>query len=108
MTMNIYNDQGELAEAIPLGAQSAGDIVFRWDGKRIEINGELTNWQASEMQLPGDYRFEVIATQDGEPQQLETALSANVNSVTSDGSGGLVLNLAGQGAVSIDDVKQFN
>ncbi len=108
MTMNIYNESGELAEQIPLGAQSAGDIVFRWDGHRIEINGELTKWESAEAQPPGEYHFEVVATQDGEPQQLETALTANVNSVTAGANGQLILNLAGLGAVNINDVKQFN
>lgn len=108
MSMNIYNNQGLLVEQIPMGAQSAGDVVFRWDGKRMEINGELTDWQSAEPLSTGEYRFEVIASQDGEPLQLETALTANVNSVTSDANGQLVLNLSGLGAVSINDVKQFN
>lgn len=108
MTMNIYNTQGALLEQIPMGSQSAGDIVFRWDGNRIELNGELTSYEADEMLAPGEYKFEVIATQDGEPQQLETALTANVNSVSTSASGELILNLSGIGSVSINDVKQFN
>jgi flagellar basal-body rod modification protein FlgD len=108
MSMNIYNEQGSLVEEIPMGAQSAGNVVFRWDGNRMEINGELNSWESDTPISSGDYRFEVIATQNGEPEQLETALTANVNSVTSDASGQLVLNLSGIGAVSINDVKQFN
>ncbi|MFT5117768.1 MAG: flagellar basal-body rod modification protein FlgD [Kiritimatiellia bacterium] len=108
MKMNIYNEQGALTEQIPFGAQSAGDVVFRWDGKRIEINGELTNWESSQAQTSGQYSFEVIATQNGEPLQLDTALTANVNSVTAGENGQLILNLAGVGAVNINDVKQFN
>lgn len=108
MTMNIYNEQGELADTISLGAQSAGDIVFRWDGNKIEINGELTTWESDNAQSSGTYEFEVMATQDGEPVQLETALTANVNSVTAGADGQLTLNLAGLGAVNINDIKQFN
>ena len=108
MSMNVYNEQGFLVEQIPMGAQAAGDVVFRWDGNRIEINGELTDWESDDPITSGDYRFEVIASQNGEPEQLETALTANVNSVTSDASGQLILNLSGIGAVSINDVKQFN
>ncbi|MGS2717500.1 flagellar hook assembly protein FlgD [Eionea flava] len=108
MTMNIYNAQGSLAEQIPMGAQAAGDVVFRWDGKRIEINGELSSWESDNPIISGDYRFEVVATQNGETEQLSTALTANVNSVTSDENGQLILNLSGMGAVSINDVKQFN
>lgn len=108
MSMSIYNNQGALVEQIPMGAQSAGDVVFRWDGKRIEVNGELSNWQSDNPISSGDYRFEVVATQNGETEQLSTALTANVNSVTSDENGQLILNLSGIGAVSINDVKQFN
>ena len=94
-------------EATPV-VRSAGDVVFRWDGNRIEINGELSNWESSQPQTSGKYSFAVIATQDGEPLQLETALTANVNSVTAGENGQLILNLAGIGAVDINDVKQFN
>lgn len=108
MSMGIYNSQGTLVEQIPMGAQSAGDVVFRWDGNRIEINGELSSWESDDPITSGEFTFEVIATQNGEPEQLATALTANVNSVTSDATGQLVLNLSGLGAVSINDVKQFN
>lgn len=108
MTMNIYSDQGDLLEQIPMGAQPAGELVFRWDGTRLEINGKLTDWRSDDPIASGDFTFEVIASQDGEPQQLETALTANVNSVTVDSNNQLVLNLAGIGPVSINDIKQFN
>lgn len=108
MTMNIYSDQGDLLEQIPMGSQPSGDLVFRWDGNRLEINGKLSEWRSDNPIGSGDFRFEIIATQDGEPQQLNTALTANVNSVTVDSNNQLVLNLAGIGPVSINDVKQFN
>ena len=108
MTMNIYSSTGELLEQISLGEQQAGNIVFRWDGNRIEVNGELTDWQSDDPIVAGNFRFEVLASQDGEPEQLDTALTANVNSVTVDENNQLVLNLAGIGPVSINDVKQFN
>ena len=108
MTVNIYSDSGALLEAIPLGAQQAGNIAFRWDGNRIEINGKLTAWQSAQPIASGNFKFEVIATQNGKPQQLDTALTANVNSVTVDEKNQIMLNLAGIGPVSIDAVKQFN
>ncbi len=108
MTMNIYSQSGDLIEQIPMGAQPSGSLVFRWDGTRLEINGQLTDWRSEEPIAAGDFRFEVISTQDGEPQQLDTALTANVNSVSVDGNNQLVLNLSGIGPVSINDVKQFN
>jgi len=108
MTMNVYSQEGDLLEQIPMGQQSGGDLVFRWDGNRLEINGKLTEWSSEEPITSGDFRFEVLATQDGEPEQLDTALTANVNSVTVDSNNQLVLNLAGIGPVSINDIKQFN
>lgn len=108
LSLNVYSDSGELLDEIPLGAQSSGEVVFRWDGNRIEINGDLLEWESSDPLASGDFRFEAIATQDGEPQRLDTSLTANVNSVTVDENNQLILNLAGLGAVSINDVKQFN
>ena len=75
----------------------------------MEVNGKLIDWTSGEKALPADtYKFEVLATQDGKPQQLATNLSANVNSVTIGTDGKLVLNLAGLGAMDLSKVKQFN
>ena len=108
--IKIYGENGSLVETVPLGLQQKGELVFRWDGMFMEVNGELIDWQsaAEDGQAPGKYRFEVTATVEGEPTQLETALSANVNSVTLGADGKLTLNLAGIGPVAVSDVKQFN
>ncbi|ODS23800.1 flagellar biosynthesis protein FlgD [Candidatus Endobugula sertula] len=113
LTINIYNEDNALVQQVPLGTQRVGDVVFRWDGKRIEVNGELTSWQATESMISGNFRFEALALQQNElgameSEQLETALTANVNSVTAAENGQLILNLSGLGAVNINDVKQFN
>ncbi|MGD8176797.1 flagellar hook assembly protein FlgD [Marinimicrobium sp. ARAG 43.8] len=109
MRINVYDEAGEQVSAIPLGSRPAGDLSFRWDGQNVEVNGELLDWIGGEEPLPGgEYRFEVLVTQDGKTEQLETALSANVNSVSMGDDGRLTLNLAGLGAVNIGDVKQFN
>ena len=108
--VNIYAENGALVEQVNLGVQSAGELVLRWDGLHAELNGEMLDWQSSHEEglPPGVYRFEVAANVDGEPSELDTALSANVNSVTVGANGQLTLNLAGIGAVSLADVKQFN
>ncbi len=110
VSVNIYAEDGSLVEQISLGAQPAGELVMRWDGMNVEVNGEVTDWRSShENGLPaGQYRFEISSTLDGNETRLDTALSANVNSVTVGPTGSLVLNLAGIGAVSLADVKQFN
>ena len=108
VALNIYDAQGALVEEIDLGDRTAGDIIFRWDGNRIELDGELIEHQAQVPQTSGEYRFEVIANQEGEPVQLDTLLSANVNSVSVDSNNELILNLAGAGSVKLSDIKQFN
>ena len=108
--VNIYDENGSLVEQVDLGVQSAGELVLRWDGLHAELNGEMLDWQSSHEEglPPGVYSFEVAANVDGEATELGTALSANVNSVTVGANGQLTLNLAGIGAVSLADVKQFN
>ena len=108
--LSVYNSSGSLVEQISLGAQPAGEMVVRWDGTHVEVNGELIDWESEhEGGLPpGQYSFGVSASIDGTNTQLATAMSANVNSVTVGANGTLTLNLAGVGAVSLADVKQFN
>lgn len=109
MSMNIYDEAGSLVQQIPIGNASQGENVFRWDGQNLEFNGELLDWDAGDnAAAAGKYKFEVLATQNGEKQALKTSLSANVNSVSIGEDGGLVLNLAGIGAVDVAKVKQFN
>lgn len=108
LSISIYSQSGGLVAKIPVGQAAKGENVFRWDGQNLEFNGELLDWSAAEPAPAGEYRFEVHATQDGKTEQLETALSANVNSVTLGADGMLTLNLAGVGPVNIADVKQFN
>lgn len=110
VSVNIFTEGGSLIDQVSLGIQPAGELVMRWDGNQIEVNGELIDWQTSQDNgvTPGTYRFDVSTRVDGEEVKLGTALSANVNSVTVGTNGGLTLNLAGIGAVSLDDIKQFN
>lgn len=108
LSISVYDKTGGLVTKIPVGQVPKGETVFRWDGENIEVNGELLDWAATEPAAAGEYRFEVYATQDGKVEQMGTALSANVNSVTLGADGALTLNLAGVGPVNIADVKQFN
>lgn len=110
LQVNIYNEDGELVEQVAIGSQPAGEVLFRWDGYNFEANGQLLDWTSSHTEglPPGKYRFEAFAGIDGDTTKLDTALSANVNSVTLGQDGQLTLNLAGLGSVSMSDVKQFN
>lgn len=108
--LDIYNSGGGLVEQISLGQQPAGELVLRWDGQLIEQNGQAVDWQSRlpDGLPPGQYQLKMSASVGNEETALGTAISANVNSVTVGSSGELTLNLAGIGAVPIDEVKQFN
>lgn len=110
LSVNIYSQAGELVQQFPVGAQNAGDVAIRWDGLNLEIDGEIiqSTGGASEPVGAGKYTFEITASQGGKQEELATAVSANVNSVTVEPDGNIVLNLAGIGAVNLSDVKQFN
>ncbi len=109
LKMNIYDESGALVQKIPVGKVSQGEMVFRWDGQNLEVNGELLDWEAGDAAAAaGEYKFEITADQNGKNEALKTSLSANVNSVTIGENGALILNLAGVGAVDASKVKQFN
>lgn len=106
----IYDEDGQPVENFNIGPQPAGELVFRWDGANFEVNGEVIHLAQEGDELPpwGKYRFVAEGKIDGRTEQLAMALSANVNSVTVNNETGLILNLAGQGAVPINEVIQFN
>lgn len=110
LSISIYDEKGAIVQKIPVGEVPKGEMVFRWDGQNIEVNGELLDWEAGETAAAaaGEYRFEITADQNGKNEALKTSLSANVNSVTIGENGALILNLAGIGAVDAKSVKQFN
>ncbi len=110
LNISVYDEAGTLVQKIPVGEVPQGEMVFRWDGQNIEINGELLDWEPAEdaAAAAGEYKFEVTADQNGKTEALKTSLSANVNSVTIGENGSLILNLAGVGAVEASKVKQFN
>lgn len=110
LQVDIYSPSGQLLDSIDVGSAKAGDLAFRWNGAHAEVNGKMLDWTSShEGGLPaGNYKFAFSAPVDGKTTQLKSYLSANVNSVTVGANGALTLNLAGVGAVSLADVKQFN
>lgn len=95
--MVISNAQGEQVAEILLGPQEAGEIDFAWDG--TDENGNQLG--------AGLYEFEVTANIDGKPQQLNTALSANVDSVTVGAGGAINLNVANVGTVAVAKVREI-
>ena len=80
-----------------LGAQSAGDATFVWDGNDSKGNPVAA----------GTYKVAATTQVDGQAQALSTSLAAQVESVSLGKSGqGITLNLSGVGAVALSDVEQ--
>lgn len=94
--VSIMTPSGETIRRMDLGQQPEGTSSFTWDGEND--NGELME--------PGDYRIKAEAQFDGENEELTTQVNANVDSVSLD-DGGVTLNLAGRGSVSLDEVRQI-
>ncbi len=110
LKVQIKTDKGELMDQIITGPVEAGDAVIRWDGKYAELNGKRLEWTSQHENgvPPGNYTIEFSSLVKGKSEQLQSYLSANVNSVTVGQNGTLTLNLAGVGAKSLADVKQFD
>ena len=106
--VDIFDEKGSLIQSVPIGDLAKGENVFRWDGQNIEINGKLLDWKATTGAPVGNYQFKFTATQNGKVEALQTSLGVNVNSVSINEDGELILNLAGIGPVNVKDVKQFN
>ena len=98
MKINIENQYGEVIKTIDAGTQAAGNIAFEWDGKDTQGND-----------MPeGDYVITATGEVDGENTQLSTAVNRHVGSVSLAGSGqGVILNLAGDVSINLDDVIQI-
>lgn len=95
--LNVYNSAGSLVYQDDLGSHPAGEIAFGWDGEQPD----------GTTLPPGNYYFEAIANNDGEPEQLGTWLGANVDSVTVGANQTTLLNIAGVGPVKLTDVKEI-
>ncbi len=97
--MEIRNEQGEVIRTVKLNGVDKGEHSFMWDG--LDANG---NPQPS-----GVYRFVAKANIHGQEQQIDTYLSANVDSVTINKNGQPVtLNVSGYGKISMDDIRTIS
>jgi flagellar basal-body rod modification protein FlgD len=95
VNIGIYDEKGVLVRSANMGAQTAGNVDFGWDGKDSSGNS-----------LPsGTYTVKAEATIDGQTEQLGTLLGANVNSVTLGTLGKeMTLNLNGIGPIPMSQV----
>ena len=99
LKLSVLNASGSLVREISLGSHAAGNVNFTWDG--FDNNGQA---------LPaGQYRVVAEAQINGDAEQVQARVNANVNSVTLGSNGQVILNLAGGlGSIPLSDVNQIN
>jgi len=98
VSIHITDQVGQIVRTIPLGTQPAGPVVFSWDGKQAD----------GTMAPAGLYNVNAQARIDGQNFELDTHISADVDSVTLGGLGKpLELNLAGLGSVPFTNVSRI-
>jgi flagellar basal-body rod modification protein FlgD len=98
VSVKITDKDGNVVRTIDMGAQSAGDSSFIWDGKNDK----------GEVAPAGTYTFNATYKNDkGDSAALLTSLPATVTSVTLSKTGGeMLLNLAGgMGSVKLSQIQ---
>ena len=99
VTVQIVDQSGAVVRTMPLGNPNAGLTNFAWDGKT----------DSGAAAPAGIYGFVASGTVNGAGQQLPTLVSAQVSSITLNGSGGgLTLHLVGLGDVPFTAVQEIN
>jgi flagellar basal-body rod modification protein FlgD len=99
VAVQVVDPSGAVVKTIALGSPSAGLADFTWDGTT----------DSGAKASAGTYRFVAGASVGGKGQQLATSVSAQVSSITLNGSGGgLTLHLVGLGDVPFTAVQQIN
>lgn len=98
VTVEILNGSGQLVGQLDMGTLPAGQHNFAWDGR--DANGN---------RLPeGSYRIAARANVGNQTQALGSLVNGRVDSVSFQGSQGLVLNVDGVGAISLSDIRQIS
>ncbi|MBI6911877.1 flagellar hook assembly protein FlgD [Pseudomonas palleroniana] len=98
VSVKITDKDGNVVRTIDMGAQSAGNSSFIWDGKNDK----------GEVAPTGTYTFNATYKNDqGDSAALLTSLPATVTSVTLSKTGGeMLLNLAGgMGSVKLSQIQ---
>lgn len=96
VTVSIVDSAGKVVQTESLGAKSAGNFGFAWDGK--DANGN---------DVPaGNYTFTVDATMGGAKVTASTLQVGTVNALVR-GKTGFQLDLGESGIVNFSDVQQI-
>ena len=95
VVVTIRDASGQLLHRADLGAQTEGVISFQWDGAT----------DSGAQAVDGVYNVLIEATQGGTPVEASALQLGLVGGVTQD-KGGVTLNIAGIGKVTLTDVRQ--
>ncbi len=99
ITMQIYNQSGELVRTMQMGSSTSGSLDWTWDGKN----------ESGEALPAGNYGVKAEGFVGGERKAFSTLVAANVDSVTLGTNGaGIKLNIAGVGSLALDQVARIN
>lgn len=96
VTVTIKNAAGKIVQTQELGAQSAGNMFFAWDGKDADGN----------TLADGNYTFSVAATASGKEVTTKAMQIGTVSAVVRSSSG-FLLDLGDFGDVAFKDVQQI-
>lgn len=98
LRVSVLNASGELVNQYDMGQQLAGQVSFLWEGKN----------KAGDQMPAGQYTIKAEASYGGKTEQVNTMLSANVDSVSIGSDSSITLNLAGMGGIPLNEVRQIN
>lgn len=95
--VRIFNQSGELVRSMGLGQQAAGSVPFKWEGQ--DDQGQPV--------AAGDYLIEASADTGDGGKAVETLIATEVENVTLNRSGGLLLGLNGGKTLELSEVRQI-
>lgn len=95
--LKVYGESGELVRTIDMGQQAAGSVPFKWDG--VNDQGEAVP--------AGNYMISASANTGEGVEAVETLMATEVENVTINRSGGLLLGLTGGRTLDFSEVRQI-
>lgn len=95
--VRILNQSGELVRSMGLGQQAAGSVPFKWDG--LDDQGQAVP--------AGNYLIEASADTGNGAEAAETLIATEVENVTLNRSGGLLLGLNDGRTLELSEVRQI-
>lgn len=96
--INIKDSTGATVKTIEVGDMPQGTKEFEWDG----------TMSSGEDAPAGNYSFSVNAQVGGKIEELPIQMHARVQSVSTGGDRGVVLNLKGLGGIKLSDVTEIS